>query len=226
MSKKRNKDIDEKKPNKKERIALSLFYNRFYDLYEEISSKDFFKKNSNLRFYKIREIFSVYKELLSYEPINYYLKYMKSGARPPLEGVIAEDLFSFIRNTLLHFPIFNSWNDVYITKNLATWDKEASIHKFLLKCTKIKIDRKGVVKYRIWEHSKKKMTYVKIIFPEQYSDDKRIYLKDIISEKNGVKFCISLMKQVLDIQVEGSEKSDIEIMSQAYMPVTDSSLTT
>jgi hypothetical protein len=215
----KNKAI-KKKPNKKELIVLPLFYDRFYDLYEEISDEDFFRENSNLRFYKIREIFSVYKELLSYEPIKYYLKYIKNDGRPPLEGIIAEDLFGFIRNVLLHFPIFNSWDDVYITKNLATWNKEGTIHNFLLKSTKIKIDKKGTVKYRIWEHSKGKMTYIDINFPEQYIDNKRIYLKDIISEKDGVKFCISLMKQILDIQVIGSEKSDIKIMSQAYAPLS------
>lgn len=211
--------MDNLKPNKKEHIFLTLFYNRFYDLYEEISNDDFFKKSPDIRFYKIREIFSVYKELLSYEPISYYLKYTKNGGRPPLEGIIAEDLFSFIRNVLSHFPVFNSWNDVYITKNLATWHTEGTIHKFLLKCTKIKIDKKGTVKYRTWEHSKKKMTYIEINFPEKYNDDFKIYLKDIITEKEGIKFCISLMKQILDVQVEGSKKSDIEIMSQVYVSV-------
>jgi hypothetical protein len=214
--------MDKIKPNKKERVVLKLFYNRFYDLYEKISSEDFFKESPSHRFYKIREIFSVYKELLSYEPIKYYLKYIKKGARPPLEGIIAEDLFGFIRNVLSHFPIFNSWDDVYITKNLATWNKKSTIHNFLLKSAKIKIDQKGTVKYRIWEHRKKKMTYIEINFPEKYNDNFRIYLKDIITEKEGVKFCISLMKQILDIQVEGSEKPNIEIMSQVYIPIADS----
>lgn len=211
--------MDNLKPNKKEHIFLTLFYNRFYDLYEEISNDNFFKKSPDIRFCKIREIFSVYKELLSYEPIRYYLKYIKNGGRPPLEGIIAEDLFSFIRNVLSHFPIFNSWDDVYITKNLATWHTEGTIHKFLLKCTKVKIDKKGTIKYRIWERSKKKMTYIEINFPEKHNDDFKIYLKDIITEKEGIKFCISLIKQILDVQVEGSKKSDIEIMSQVYAPV-------
>ena len=35
------------KPNQKERIALGLFYNRFYDLYEELSHDDFFKNKSS-----------------------------------------------------------------------------------------------------------------------------------------------------------------------------------
>ena len=102
------------KPNEKERIALDLFYNRFYDLYEELSHSDFFKNKPSYRFYKIREIFSVYKELLGYEPIKHHIEFIKK-TRPPLEGIIVSELFSFIRNLLLHFPLFDDLNDVYNT---------------------------------------------------------------------------------------------------------------
>ena len=141
--------MEELKPNEKEREVLLLFYNRFYDLYEEVVNDDFVNKNAKIRFYKLREAFSIYKELLSYEPIKEYINWMKKGGRPHLEGIIADDLFSFIRNLLLHFPIFDTWDEVYINKNLATWSKIGQIDKFLNKSTKIKIDGKGRVKYRI-----------------------------------------------------------------------------
>jgi hypothetical protein len=210
--------IKELKPNKKEREVLSLFYNRFYDLYEEIVDDDFNNKNAKIRFYKLRESFSIYKELLSYEPIKEYIKWMKKGGRPYLEGIIADDLFSFIRNLLLHFPIFDTWDEVYINKNLATWSKAGQIDKFLTNSIKIKIDGRGILKYRIWEEKKKKMTYFTINFPENY-DDNNIYLRDILSEEVGMKFCMALMKEVLDTQVEDSKAPDIKIMSQVYIPV-------
>lgn len=210
--------MHETKPSNKELEALHLFYNRFYDLYEEISEEEnFIEKAPQLRFCKIKEIFSVYKELMSYEPVKFYLKHVKKS-RPPIEGIIAEDLFSFVRNLLMHFPIFDTWDQVYITKNLATWNKAGSIDKFLSKCTEIKIDKTGTVKYRIWEKSKKKMTYIKINFPELYDENNRIYLKDVISEKDGIKFSISLMKQILDTQIVDNRESDIVIMSQVYIP--------
>lgn len=81
---------------------------------------------------------------------------MKKGGRPPFEGIIADDLFSFIRNLLLHFPIFNTWDEVYINKNLATWSKSGQIDKFLKKCINIKIAGKCEIKYRIWEKDKKR----------------------------------------------------------------------
>lgn len=205
------------KPNEKEKFALTLFYDRFYDLYEELSNSDFFENDSSYRFYKIREIFSVYKEVIAYEPIKNHIQRIKGGSRPPIEGIVIDDLFSFVRNLLLHFPVFDNWDDVYISKDLATWNKSGTIHKFLLKSSQIKIDDQGIIKYRIWEKSKKLMTYISIHFPEEYADN-RIFLKDIISEKEGVKLCISFMKQILDTQIHNDKDGDIVIMSQVYMP--------
>ncbi len=214
-------DVSEVKPNRKEKIALELFYDRFYDLYEELSQGEFFDRDALYRFYRVREIFSVYKELLGYEPIQYHIKYDKNGGRPPLEGLIVDNLFSFVRNLLLHFPVFDKWEDVYISKDLATWNKAGTIHEFLLKSSKIKIDGNGVIKYRIWEKSKKLMTYIQLHLPEEYNDNSKIFLKDIISEKDGIKLCISFMKQVLDTQVHSDSDEDIVIMSQVYMPIPE-----
>lgn len=211
-------NIDKFKPNEKEIEVLTLFYNKFYDLFDEIINDNFFNEDANIRFLKLREAFSIYKELLSYEPIKKYIEWMKMGGRPPLEGIIADDLFSFIRNLLLHFPIFNTWNEVYINKNLATWSKVGQIDKFLNKSINIKIDGKGTVKYRMWEEEKNRMTYFSVNFPEKYEDN-NIYLKDIISEEVGMKFCMALMKEVLDKQVENSDPPKIKIMSQVYLPI-------
>lgn len=215
--------IGKLKPNEKEKEVLSLFYNRFYDLYEEVVNDDFINNDAKIRFYNLRESFSIYKELLSYEPIKEYINWMKKGGRPYFEGIIADDLFSFIRNLLLHFPIFDTWDEVYINKSLATWSQVGQIDKFLTKSIKLKIDAKGTVKYRIWEEKNKKMTYFCINFPEKY-DDTNIYLKDIISEEVGMKFCMALMKVVLDTQVEDSGVPDIKIMSQVYLPVKTNSI--
>lgn len=209
--------IEELKPSKKEVEVLTLFYNRFYDLYDEIVADNFIGENGNVRFFKLREAFSIYKELLNYKPIKYYIEWMKKGGRPPLEGIIADEVFSFIRNLLLHFPIFDTWNEVYINKKLATWSKVGQIDKFLNKCVNIKIDGKSEVKYRIWEEEKKKMTYFSIKFPEKYEDND-IYLKDLISEEVGMKFCMALMREILDKQVINADIPKIKIMSQVYVP--------
>lgn len=210
--------IEGLKPNEEEKEALSLFYNRFYGLYEEVVSDEFMLSDARIRFYKLREAFSIYKELLDYEPIKEYIRWMKKGGRPHFEGIIADDLFSFIRNLLSHFPIFDTWNDVYINKNLATWSKAGQIDRFLIKGIQEKSDGKGIVKYRIWEEKKNRMTYLSIHLPEIYNDT-NIYLKDIVSEEVGAKFCMALMKTVLDTQLVDSEVPDIKIMSQVYIPI-------
>ncbi|MCZ2740040.1 hypothetical protein V6Z54_04285 [Bacillus sp. MAG717A] len=64
---------------------------------------------------------------------------------------------------------------------------------------------------------KQKMTYFDVNFPEKY-DDNIIYLKDIITEEVGTKFCMALMREILDIQVENPEEPIIRIMSQVYFP--------
>ena len=210
--------MDVEMPNEKELEVLTLFYNRFYDLYDEITNDNFMNIDSQIRFFKLREAFSIYKELLSYEPIKSSLKWMKTGGKTPLKGIIADDLFSFIRNLLLHFPVFKIWDEVYINKNLATWSKVGQIDKFLHKATMIKIDGAGTLEYRIWENSNKKMTYFSINFPEKYEQN-NIYLKDIISEQVGMKFCMALMREILDKQVENADEPNIVIMSQVLMPV-------
>lgn len=66
------------------------------------------------------------------------------------------------------------------------------------------------------------MTYFSINFPEKY-DDTNIYLKDIISEEVGIKFCMALMRAILDTQVEDSKIPNIKIMSQVYYPLKTNS---
>jgi hypothetical protein len=52
------------------------------------------------------------------------------------------------------------------------------------------------------------MTYLSINFPAEYSSDCKVFLKDIITEKEGVKFSFILMKQILDTQVEETKISE------------------
>ena len=191
-------DMDAKRPNKTETIFLTLAYNRFYDIFDEIFSDSFWQKDKFYRFCKIRDGFSIYSELLNYEPIKWVIDWMKKGGRPQMEGEISESLFKFIRNTLLHFPFFDNWNDVWLSKNIVNWTQEKqSIDKFLEK-----YKGHNSIKYRIWEEKIKKMTYLFIRFPKEYKGDDRIYLKDIVSEKDGVKFSYILMKKILSTQIE------------------------
>ena len=185
------------RPNKAEVEFLALAYNRYYDIYDEVFQDSFWKKDSYYRFCKIKDAFLIYSELLNYEPIKWVIEEIKIK-RPPMEAELSGDLLRFVRNLIVHFPIFDCWTKVNFKRSLINWNKEGQfIDRFLNKHCGL-----NPVKYRFWETSKKKFTYISIVFPREYNDDTLINLKDIISEKDGVKFSFILMKRVIDTQVE------------------------
>jgi len=189
--------MEDLRPNKTEKEFLTLAYNRFYDLYEEVMNDDFWSKDEWERFSKITQAFGIYSELLNYEPLKHVIEYLKKS-RPPMESEIGGELFKFIRNVVSHFPFFNSWDSVWINQSIVNWYKKGlTIDKFLKKHEGHK-----EVKYRFWEEEKKQMTYLSICFPSEYSDDSKIYLKEMVSEKEGVKFSFILMRKIIDTQVE------------------------
>jgi hypothetical protein len=186
----------EMRPNKSEELFLSLGYNRFYDLFDEIIEDEFWEEERWYRFTKVSNLFAVYAELLTYEPFKHVLETLKV-MRPPMESEIGGPLFKFVRNILAHFPVFETWDDVWISKELVNWQREGlTIDRFLKKYS-----GHEEIKYRFWEAEKKQMTYMSIQFPQSYEDNK-IYLRDMISEKDGVKFSLIMMKKILNTQVE------------------------
>jgi hypothetical protein len=185
------------RPNKAELEFLSLSYNRFHDIFEEVMEDSFWEKDEWYRFAKVKDGFAVYCELLNYEPIKWVIERMKKS-RPPMEAEIGGQLFKFIRNVITHFPFFDGWDEVWINQSIINWYREGqSMDKFIKKYRGHK-----TVKYRFWEADKKKMTYLSINFPKHYEESSKIYLKDFLTEKEGIKFSFLLMRQILDTQVE------------------------
>jgi hypothetical protein len=196
------------RPTSQEEVFLSLAYNRFYDLADEIIEDSFWEKDDWYRFSKVISLFSVYAELLAYEPLKYVLEEIKKQ-RPPMESEIGGPLFKFIRNIFAHFPLFESWNEVWLTKGLVNWQKEGlTIDRFLKKYAGY-----SEIKYRFWEPEKKKMTYMSINFPKQY-DDNKIFLKEILAEKDGVKFSLIMMRNILNTQVESVKNETYKHLKQ------------
>ncbi len=187
----------EVRPNNAEKEFVTLAYNRFYDIFDEIIDDSFWEKDERYCFSRIKDIFCVYSELLNYEPIKWVIEHLKT-IRPPMEAEISGELFKFIRNIISHFPFFDRWKDIWINKEIVNWNKEGqSIDKFILK-----YEGHSQVKYRFWEADKKRMTYLSINFPDNYSVGEKIFLKNILTEKEGVKFSIILMRKILDTQTE------------------------
>ena len=186
------------RPSAKEIEFLNMAYSSFYDIFEEAFKEKFWDQDPQYRFFKIKKAFEIYAELLNYEPIKWVIDIIKVK-RPPNEAEIGSDLFKCIRNILSHFPFFDSWDDAWVSKNTINWNREGqTIDRFFNK-----YESKEDVKYRFWDARKKEMTYLTICFPKKYDEDKKIYLRDILSEKDGIKFSFILMRKILDTQVEG-----------------------
>lgn len=186
---------------KAEELFLQISYNKFLDISEEIYSSEFWKQTPQYRLSRISQAFSIYGEILTYEPIKDVLIWM-SKYRPPMESEISGPLFKFIRNVLAHFPFFDSWDEIWISKDLVNWKNQGqSIDKFLDKYSGL-----PTVKYRFKENKKSDFTFITISFPEKY-DLENIYLKDIIKEEEGVKFALVMMWKVLNTQIESISES-------------------
>lgn len=187
--------IEENHPTKIEREFLKIAYNRFYDLYEEIMNESFWDKEAKYRLFHMKEVYSVYFELLKYPPIQWMIE---SESKPNFSDV-GKDLMRFIRNILQHFPFFDEWDDIWISKSLVNQysAKPQFIDRFLSK-----FEGQEELKYRFWEERYKRMTYIKVTLPNDYSINNRIYLKDFLSEKDGVKFSLIFMYRILQSQVE------------------------
>ena len=105
----------------------------------------------------------------------------------------------------MHFPFFERWDDVWITESLVNLysTRRQFIDRFLSEN-----EGRGELKYRFWEEKKKKMTYISVIFPKDYTNGAKVFLRDILPEKDGVKFSAIFMWNILKVQVEEINDED------------------
>jgi hypothetical protein len=174
---------------------LNLSFNRFLDLFGEIMPDTFWEKPPYHRFSKTKDLFAVYSEILKYPPMQWVI----DANKRPNHSDVGRDLFKLIRHILLHFPFFEKWDDVWITKSLVNLysTRPQFIDKFLSEN-----EGRDELKYRFWEENHKKMTYISVAFPNKYTSGGKVFLKDILPEKDGVKFSAIFMWGILRVQVE------------------------
>jgi len=182
-------------PTSDEVEFLNLSFNRFMNLFEEIISDEFWSKPDYIRFSKAKDLFAVYAEVLKYPPMQWVID---ANKRPNFSEV-GSDLFRFIRHVLMHFPFFEKWEDVWIKQSLVNLysNRPQFIHKFLTEN-----EGKDAFKYRFWEEKHNRMTYISVSLPKDYTKGEKIYLRDMVPEKDGVKFSAIFMWDIMKAQVE------------------------
>ena len=162
---------------------------------------EFWDKSTYHRFSKIKDLFAVYSEILKYPPVQWVI----DGNTRPNHSDVGRDLFKLVRHILMHFPFFERWDDVWITESLVNLysTRRQFIDRFLSEN-----EGRGELKYRFWEEKKKKMTYISVIFPKDYTNGAKVFLRDILPEKDGVKFSAIFMWNILKVQVEEINDED------------------
>jgi len=172
------------KPNLAEKQFLRIGYQRFFDLYTEIETKAFWRKSAQYRFHCIRDIFAIYNELICCQELNQMPVKQKK-----IHPAVSDKLFRFVRHLLAHFPFFTTWDSVWINKELATWSQRGQIDKYLEE-----VDGQHPVTLQFRDPMRPKQNInVAINFPADYALNKSVYLKDILSEHEGVRFSIGRM---------------------------------
>lgn len=156
--------------------------------------------DENRKFTLIKSLASLTSELLEVEEIN--KKMMEIAKSSEINGDNIEDKFNtfkMIRNVVNHFPIFNTWDEIYISRDLINWNdpKNSQIEKFFKteKCMSYIIylneDGKWVEKKKI---------DIKVPCLGKYN---KIYLKDILSIDDAIWTfsAIDYYLQYLDLNI-------------------------
>jgi len=162
---------------------------------------DGYEHNNNKIFQLIKSIASITSELLDTAEINE--KMIEIAESSKINGDNVKDkfeTFKMIRNVLNHFPIFDSWDEIYVSSELINWNnpKYSKILEYF------KTEKE--MSYRIYllegdEWVEKKKIDIKVPQLGKYN---KIYLKDIISLEDVIWTfsAIDYYLQYLDLNIE------------------------
>lgn len=67
------------RPSKAEENFLTLAYNRFYGIFDEVMDDTFWDKEELLRFSKIKDGFAIYSEILNYPPVKWVIEHVTAA---------------------------------------------------------------------------------------------------------------------------------------------------
>lgn len=144
-----------------------------------------FNVTDNEKFEVIKQLSSLVSELLDKEGIkNKLIELADTSTVNGEDNEIKIDTFDLIRNILIHFPIFETWDEICISKKLLKWntDKSGQIIKYFEKnCNK-------TFKYRIFLNENDEWVErhtITVTIPE-LNENNTIYLKDILSLDNAI----------------------------------------
>ena len=141
------------------------------------------KENTSEEMEKLRKISSLINELLEDDKLkDEFEKSIKSKA----DEAIKIKFFNIIRHILVHFPIYESWDDIYLNKEIVQWNrcKKGEIEKFF---SGDNVSRKfSYTVYALRANSYEKSSTIDVEIP---SIEDGFYLKELISKRDFKTTC-------------------------------------
>lgn len=184
-----------KQLNEHEAMFVSMAMQRFHELIEKLNTGEM---SPEYRLFYIKELYSIFAEL---DNIPFIKKY-KADPPPTQEKIDTikglDQTVKFVRNVLLHFPLFNTWDEIWISKTFAKALIESPFKNRKNK-PKGEIFRYlenefqllgNTFKFRDPQSNEEKICLIKR--PINVGMDEKIYLKDILSEDQGAFTLLSL----------------------------------
>lgn len=137
------------------------------------------------KFELIKSLSSLVSELLDRNDLKEKLLDLANSSKINGEdNEIKIETFDFIRNILIHFPIFETWKEICISKKLLNWNRpyNGKIEKFLVN------NLNKTFTYRIFLNENNEWVEKKTItvtVPE-LNDKNKIFLNDIITLEDAI----------------------------------------
>ncbi len=168
-------------------IAI-LFANKIKEKIDRalsLCNMPYVSNDSEEKFELIKSLSSLVSELLDKDNFkDKLLNLANTSAVNGNDNEIKIETFDFIRNILIHFPIFESWDEIYLSKELLGWNKpyNGSIAKYLNN------NSGKTFTYRIFLNEDNEWVEkhtITVTIPK-LEDSNKIYLKDILSLDNAI----------------------------------------
>lgn len=151
-------------------------------------------------FETIKTLTTLIDELLSDSIVKkeYVDKLSKSNESENAKNIEEKlETFQMIRNLIIHFPFFKSWDDIYINYSILNWNNPTSRIKSIQKYFDDNKGKRMIYKVytRLGDNWRHEHT-IDFIVPALYKN-KKVYLKDIISA-DDMFWTFSLIDSLLE----------------------------
>jgi len=161
---------------------LELAFQRFQHLKDRLQQE----KSAAIRLLLLKEIFSIFDEMNAIQDV-------RANFQDPAFFDPIFELITFVRNVLLHFPLFDNWNLIYISAEIGSelmpQKKGGQIAKYL--------DNnfgKADLDFNVEFSDQKFSTAIKLSAIKQSPD--LTYLKDIVSEDDVITLIIEIIQHL------------------------------